>query len=351
MEEQNRQDYIDLRVIIKKMLRKWWVYMIVMLVVGIGTYMLVCQVPRYYDSKVMLAPETEKSVSGGTLSSLASQFGLNMGNIQSEDAIYPMLYPDLFESNDFICSLFDIQIETMDGKVRTDYYDYLRNHQQHAPWDSLIYAWRTKFKEKPQFDRSSSTRQAGKIDPFMLSEKDDALVESVKGKIKCDVDKKTDVITISVRDQDPLVCATMVDSIKNRLQRFITEYRTSKSRADYEYYAQLAMHAREEYDIAVDRYSEYCDTHRDVILQAYISERDNLENDMQAKYNTYTAMNTQLQAAKAKIQEHTPAFTLLQSAYVPVKPAGPKRMIISLVMMFMAFIVTTLFVVRKELFG
>ena len=47
---------------------------------------------------------------------------------------------------------------------------------------------------------------------------------------------------------------------------------------------------------------------------------------MQLKYNTYTTLMTQYQMAKAKVQERTPAFTLVQGAAVPIKPAGPKRM-------------------------
>jgi uncharacterized protein involved in exopolysaccharide biosynthesis len=50
-------------------------------------------------------------------------------------------------------------------------------------------------------------------------------------------------------------------------------------------------------------------------------------------------MNTQMQAARAKLQEATPAFTVIETASVPIKPAGPKRMIISIAMMILSFFV------------
>ena len=62
---------------------------------------------------------------------------------------------------------------------------------------------------------------------------------------------------------------------------------------------------------------------------------------MQARFNVYTAMNTQMQTAEAKLQEATPAFTVIESASIPTKPAGPKRMIISFCMMLLAFFVIT----------
>jgi len=160
----------------------------------------------------------------------------------------------------------------------------------------------------------------------------------------------TNVISIMVRDQDPYVCATLADSVKGRLQDFITQYRTSKARQDCDYYQHLTDSAKVEYEQALKAYSDYSDSHKDIILQAYISERDKLENDMSVKYNTYSAMSTQLQAMKAKVQEKTPSFTTLKSATVPIKPAGPKRMIFVGSMLVLSFFCTALWRCRKILF-
>ena len=70
---------------------------------------------------------------------------------------------------------------------------------------------------------------------------------------------------------------------------------------------------------------------------------------MQIKLNTYNAMIAQVQNAKAKVQEKTPAFTILQNAFVPVKPTGPKRMLFVLGMVFLTFFVTLFFILGKIL--
>lgn len=75
-----------------------------------------------------------------------------------------------------------------------------------------------------------------------------------------------------------------------------------------------------------------------------------MENEMQLKFNTYSAMRTQLEAMKAKLQEKTPAFTTLQNASVPIKPAGPKRMIFVLGMCVMSMFVTAFWLIRKSIF-
>ena len=42
-----------------------------------------------------------------------------------------------------------------------------------------------------------------------------------------------------MQDQDPLICKTVADSVRNRLQDFITVYRTDKARKDVRYYENL----------------------------------------------------------------------------------------------------------------
>ena len=81
----------------------------------------------------------------------------------------------------------------------------------------------------------------------------------------------------------------------------------------------------------------------DMVLESYRAKQTDLENDMQLKYNTYTTLMAQYQMAKAKVQERTPAFTLVQGAAVPIKPAGPKRMLFVAGMCFLFFFGTALY--------
>jgi LPS O-antigen subunit length determinant protein (WzzB/FepE family) len=87
--------------------------------------------------------------------------------------------------------------------------------------------------------------------------------------------------------------------------------------------------------------------HQNVILQAVISERDQLENDMALKLTKYQTISGQLENAKAKVQEQTPAFTVIKSPTVPVKPAGPKRMIFVAFMLILATLGATVWYLRR----
>ena len=200
------------------------------------------------------------------------------------------------------------------------------------------------------FQSEDSKREASitKINPFMLTRFQTGLLNVVGSNVKCSVDKRTDIITITVQDQDPLVCAMLADSVRCRLQDFITDYRTSKARADMEYLHKLYVQAKEKYEKARQRYASFSDANMDPVLTAVNSKRDDYENEMQLQYNNYSNFASQYQNAVARVQERTPAFTILQPASVPVKPAGPKRMIFVLVVVFLTFIGLTLYSVYKE---
>ena len=182
----------------------------------------------------------------------------------------------------------------------------------------------------------------------MLTKEQSQIVKAINQKVVCDVDKNTMVISIQVTDQDPLICATIADTVQQRLQNFITDYRTKKAKVDLEYCQKLFKESKARYDKARQLYASYSDANQDIILQSYKTKLIDLENEMQLQFNNYNAMARQLQMAEAKVQEDTPAFTLLQSATVPVKKSGPARSKMVLVFLFLAFLGTTVYILHKE---
>lgn len=321
--------------------------------VWIATFILSCiwvlPQPRYFRSEVKLAPEMSGDPSMGGLSNFASSFGFDLGGASGPDAIYPELYPELFESPEFIVGLYGIHVTTKEGDISTDYFTYMKKHQKK---NALTWPYKyVKSKIKAMFteeDKTPRAEGAKGINPFMMNRKDYDLMSAIMKKLNCVVDKKTSVITIGVTDQDPLVSAIMADSVKQHLQKFIIQYRTSKASEDVVHYQHMLDSAEIEYDLAMERYSLFCDSHRDVILQSYQSKRNKLETELALKQNSLSAMETQLQNSKLKLQEKTPSFTTLKSATVPVKPAGPKRMIFVIGMLFLSTVITAFWLCKEQ---
>lgn len=343
----NDSEVIDLRIIFKKIWAKKKIYAIVLPMALVLSCAYILCIPRTYTSSLSLAPELNNSSNlGGTIGSLASSFGIDLGSMETTDAINPMLYPDLMEDNGFVVGLFNIKVATADGSVKCSYFDYLTKHQEYPFWTKGIGSIKKLFAKE-----EVKTKGGAKMNPYMLSKKQDDVASAIRKGISISIDKKTAVITISTEAQDPLVCKTLADSVKERLQVFITNYRTRKARVDEQYYKTLASEAKREYERARQLYGSYADANTDVVLTSMRAKQEDLENEMQLKYNAYTAMTTQYQAAKAKVQERTPAFTVVKGAAVPIKATGPKRMIFVLGMLILAFILSTLYIIKDDLLG
>ena len=344
---------IDFSKIFKDLLKHKRLYYKVLPITFVVAAILALSIPNYYNCTVMLSPEMSSSTTSKSgLLSLASSFGVNLGQGAAgmgTEALFPTLYPDLVNSTDFKTSLFPVPVtiegDKEDGEAdRTmSYYDYLENEQK-APWWSYVLTAPFKLVSL-FFDKKPEVK---KIDPFRLTKKQAEVVKLLDKKVVCDVDKKTMVITISVTDQNAVIAATMADTVKNRLQKFITDYRTSKARVDLEYNKKITAETKVRYEKARQKYAEFMDSNQDIILQTVRQKQTDLENEMQLQYNAYTQVAAQLLAAEAKVQQETPAFTTLQSATVPVKKTGPKRALMCIIFLFLAFLGTTAWILYKE---
>ena len=346
---ENKEEHlkqIDVVAIAKEMKKHKKQYLIALPVTFVLSCLLILCVPRYYTSTAKLAPEIS-SFSSSSLGDIASSFGFDLGGSAANgDAIFPELYPELIESNDFMVGMFDVKVKSKDGSINTTYYDYLATKRQ-TPWWSKAYN-----SVKQLFDTPDSTpvSKNRKVNPFQLTRRQDQIARLMSKNIKCNIDKKNYVISITVEDQDPLICATLADTVQTKLQDFITAYRTKKAKKDLEYYKKLSSDAKSKYERIRQQYGSYSDANQDVVLESYRLKANDMENEMQLLYNTYTTLQAQVQQAQAKLLMQTPAFTTLQSASVPLKPAGPKRMLFVLGMTFLAFIVVTVYSIRKMIF-
>ena len=348
IENLEEESSIDFGKIFKDLLKHKMLYAKVLPIAFVLAAIYALAQPNYYNCTVKLSPEMSGSKSTSGLASLASSFGVNLGTGGAgTEALFPTLYPDLMNSVDFKTSLFHVPV-TIEGdkdKGEADrtmsYYDYLTKEQK-SPW------WSAAIKGLLSIFTTPDSVNENKIDPFRLTKEQAEVVKTIDKKVVCDVDKKTMVITISVTDQNPVIAATMADTVKTRLQNFITDYRTSKVRVDLEYSKKICAETKARYEKARQLYAEFMDANQDVILQTVRQKQTDLENEMQLQYNAYQQVAAQLLAAEAKVQQETPAFTALQSATVPVLKAGPKRALMCIVFVFLAFLGTTVWILYKE---
>ena len=329
-----------------KVLLKQWRYLARFAAVGavVGVIVALCT-PKSFTASVTLAPEMNSGGIGlsGNLADMASSFGIDIGGKSSVDAIYPELYPDIFATTDFLLSLYDVPVRLKEDDTVRKYIDHFKKDLK-IPFWNYPKIWIAQMLTPKEGNNGKN----GARDPFRLSKEDDQIIEGMRNSIICTVDKKTSVININVIDQDPLVAAIMADTLQRRLQLYITEYRTKKARNDYDFYKKLSQQLRLDYERSREIYTSYADANQGVQLQSLQVKIEELENNMQLKYDNYKNSLELMRQAHAKIQERTPAFVILERPLMPHKASSAPRALIVLLWIFLFVVIGAAKVLYKE---
>ena len=292
--------------------------------------------PKQYTVSVKLAPESTKS--GGGLSGIASMLGVGSMSMGSDaDALSITLYPDIVSSTPFILDLMDTQVKTIDEEQPdTTLVGYLKEYTSKSLIGTVM---SLPFKAIggiiSLFKDEEEEKGVKEINPFQLTKEQSKTVQGLKKMIVANVDKKTGVTTVSVTMQDPLVAAILTDTVVVKLKEHITKYRVSKAEEDCKYWEQLNDQRRDEYHAKQKLYAEYIDANQNVILKSVRIEQERLQNDMNLAYQVYSNVATQLQMAKAKVQEAKPVFAIVEPASVPILPSGTSRKMILVATVFL----------------
>ena len=294
-------------------------------------------IPKQYTVTVTLSPEMGSAKEGG-LSGLAASFlgnGVTMGD--ATDALNASLSADIVSSTPFLMELSAMKIPVTRNEVMTldTYLD-----EESSPWwnyviglpGMVIGGVKSLFTEDEEGVMSSDKASQGTIE---LSKKELRKISTLKKMITASVDKKNSMTSVTVTFQNPMVAAVVADSVVNKLQEYIIDYRTFKAKEDCLYLEKLFKERQQEYYAAQQKYADYLDSHDNIILQSVRAEQERLQNDMSLAYQVYSQVASQLQIARAKVQEEKPVFAVVEPAVVPLDPSGTSKKIYVLVFIFL----------------
>ena len=293
-------------------------------------------IPKEYSTTVTLAPESGGKAGSGSMGTLAAIAGINLGSASGEDALSPELYPDIVNSTPFLTELFEVRVKDRKAEIDTTLYVYMDEHQR-SPWWSVIVS--APFKVlgwAVSLFKSEEEEVQGGVDPFRLTLDQSAIATALSQRISVTVDKKTGVTTLSVMMQDPLISASLTDTVMRRLQNYITDYRTNKARHDLAFTETLYQEAKQNYEDTQAKYAAFVDANRSIVKASFRAEQERLQNEAALAYQVYSQVSQQLQRARAKVQEITPVYTVVQPATVPLKPAKPSKLMILVGFVFLA---------------
>ena len=318
VQEYSDEFEIDWMGILSKLLKHWKQIFLISFIFGVLGIVSALNMTRRYNVTMTLAPEVSNR-SSSSLSSITSMLGLSGASVGSTtDAMNITLFPEICHSTPFLAALLDVPLTSYVSEkqkeagvqpMQTTVYRHLSGEDKEKKGLSKWLASLKKEKEEKPY--------TGVEDPTELTPKQARVVKALAQSVSAEVDKKTGVTTISVIMDDRMMAKQLADTVCTRLQVYVSNYRTKKALADYQYYVMLADEAHEELVQKQNAYARSVDYDRSVFLQSAQSEKERLRSEASLANEIYSQMAQQRELARAKIQEEKPVYAVVQPAVLP----------------------------------
>ena len=303
---------------------KDWKKILVWALVGAAFGVMIgLSTPRTYVSEAVVAPEIMTRSTLGGISSLASLAGINTNTMALTDAMHPDMYPEIIHSSNFFLDLFDmpVTVETKDSLVHTDLYDYMA-HYNKAPWWGYVLgapkialnAVKMLFTKKVEAEEAEGYAT---VDSLRLTKQQEKVIKALSHSVNASVNKRTYVLSLKVRTQDPLISAQLVNATVDNLQKFVTTYRTEKARENVDYFQMIYDETKANYLSAQRAYTYYLDSHQGVVTRSSQAYAQQLQNEANLRYQMYNQTAQNLLTAQAKVQQEAPVLVVIQPGIAP----------------------------------
>ncbi len=307
---------------------------IVILIAGLGLW-YAFTVQEQFVSEGKILPELQaKGGKLGGLAGLASLAGVDLASVEGTDAIRPDLYPDVLKSTPFFLELFKQKVTTKEN--------------QQIIFESFYHQVVEKDKEiKEKKLQKFPVKENGFLVLNRLSED---RIKNLKERIQVNIDRKSGVITISVKMPDPVVAATIARFSMEYLTEYVTRYRTEKAKKDVDFLAEKVADARGKLYNNQAKKAQYSDQFQlpTIRLQSADIQRERIESEYRISSTFYNELLKKYEESKIKLQQETPVFQVLEPPTAVTQKSEPKKAIILLIAIFMGSILSIFVVLLKK---
>ena len=303
---------------------KWRIIIITIVVTCIGV-IYVISLPRGYTANSQIVAEKTQ---GSTLSTGGMLGGLaDLGGGLSEGGITIELAPSIVRSIPFLLEFEDVPVSM--------YYPI----DQQTPTSMPLYEYLSDYQRSPWWSISSSKKQSQisdqddplKLVPYALTPAQTIFIQRVQGIFSVTTEKKSNVMSLSVSTQDPLVSVILVDSLAAKLQQYLTEYQIQRARQELAQSITIAETTRNRYYQAQNEYTKLMDMNKNLTSLSARAKQDRAYNDMNIALQAYTSAAAQVEMARTKLLENTPVYTLLEPPLLDTSASSPNRKLVAIV--------------------
>ena len=343
VEQINKQEEteIDLIEVIRKLWAKRKFILKVTVVFMTFGVLIALFSPKEYTAGCTMVPQIGEKTTGGNLSGLAAMAGINLGSNSGGDVLMPNVYPKILSSVPFQKELMqtEIKFEDYEQPVRLlDYYtgeEYrkfsllgtIKKYSIGLP--GLILGALSKEEAIPGLpDSASSGIQS-------LSKEEDDCMKILANLVTLTVNDKEGYITLSASMPEPVAAAQLAYKVQVLLQKYVTEFKIEKARANLEFIEERYADAKSEFERKQEELAEFRDANRNFASAVAKTTEERLSNEYAVVLGVYSELAKQREQANIQVKEDTPIFAVVEPVTVPTERSKPKRALICVAFTFL----------------
>ena len=343
VEQINKQEETEIDLI--EVIRKLWakrkfILKVTVVFMALGVLIALFS-PKEYTAGCTMVPQIGEKTTGGNLSGLAAMAGINLGSNSGGDVLMPNVYPKILSSVPFQKELMqtDIKFEDYEQPVRLlDYYtgeEYrkfsllgtIKKYTIGLP--GLILGALSKEEATPGLpDSASSGIQS-------LSKEEDDCMKILANLVTLTVNDKEGYITLSASMPEPVAAAQLAYKVQVLLQKYVTEFKIEKARANLEFIEERYADAKSEFERKQEELAEFRDANRNFASAVAKTTEERLSNEYAVVLGVYSELAKQREQANIQVKEDTPIFAVVEPVTVPTERSKPKRALICVAFTFL----------------
>lgn len=240
--------------------------------------------PRSWRSETSFRPQGGQG-SVGQLSSLAAQFGVNVG--AGSDGESPEFYADLVRARAFVARIVDTPLPGSDGDV-------------------------TDLATLVEIEGDTPAEVEARAVQWL---RDNALSVSTG--------RETGIVTVAITTDWPAVSAALGEAVVAEVNRFNNAIRRSQASAEREHVEEQLELARSELREAEGALRSFLEANRQWENSPELRfEHDRLQREVLMRQELYTSLNQAFQQARISEVRNTPVINVIQEPYLPALPEG-----------------------------
>ena len=274
--------------------------------------------PKEYSAQVKISDERKET---DILIGLNNFAAWARGTINERKGYrMPEVYAMTVTTKEFAEEMAKVKVEGF----HTDYYHYILKHHKSPWWDKLLH-----FGDDP-------------VDEH------DRVIDIIQQNIRSEASSVYNTTLLQVTDQDPVVAAMMVDTIRVRLEQKLKRHYYTRAFRDLIQAREKTAMAETRYRKAQKDYIDFADSNQELTSPAATSQENHLFTEYETAFDAYNKECEQLRRAQALLDKQPSTFAVLKNATVPLRPSRPATVGYVLSFVFIALTFTAWIVLGRR---